>query len=254
METAEILARYDGEMREHPPVEEGTRVDRAGPVVRLIGEHCTVIYSRLSASNAREVIAGETAFFRSLGREVEWKVYGHDRPANLGQLLQLAGYAPDPPETWMVLDLASPVLAGPETDDEEVEVRRVEDGAGLRDAVEVSRGAFGPGRGWHPEEYARRMADPTLVLLVAYWQGEPVASGRLELPTGRSFAGLWGGGTSPPYRGRGLYRKLVSVRAEIARAKGFRFLTVDALETSRPILQRLGFQPIDTITGWIQRP
>ena len=252
MDAAEILARFDSEMRERPPVDEGTRVERAGPVVRLIADQCMILYSRLSASNARDVIAAETAYFRSLGREVEWKVYGHDLPSNLGELLRDAGYEPDPPETMMVADLASFVPLPRGTG--EFEIRRVEDEAGLRAAVAVSRDAFGPARGWHEEEYVKRLHDPTLQIFVAYRNGEPVASARLEMPIGRSFASLWGGGTSPKYRGRGVYRDLVSLRAESARQRGYGFLTVDALETSRPILERLGFQPVDTTTGWIRKP
>ena len=252
MNAAEILARFDSEMRERPPVDEGTRVERAGTVVRLVGDQCMILYSRLNASNARDVIAAETAYFRSLGREVEWKVYGHDLPSNLGELLGEAGYVPDPPETMMVADLASFVPLPRGTG--EFEIRRVEDEAGLRAAVAISRDAFGPRGGWREEEYTKRLRDPTLEIFVAYHNGEPVASARLEMPTGRSFASLWGGGTSPKFRGRGVYRDLVSLRAESARQRGYRFLTVDALETSRPILERLGFEPVDTTTGWIRKP
>ncbi len=77
-----------------------------------------------------------------------------------------------------------------------------------------------------------------------------MASGGLQLPRGRAFAGLYSGGTVPDYRGRGAYRALVAARAAEALRRGYRYLTVDARETSRPILQRLGFQALATIRGW----
>ena len=58
---------------------------------------------------------------------------------------------------------------------------------------------------------------------------------------GVEFAGLFGGVTLPEFRGRGLYRATVARRAELARERGYRWLYVDALPTSRPILERLGF-------------
>ena len=68
---------------------------------------------------------------------------------------------------------------------------------------------------------------------------------------GRAFAGLYGGSTVPEYQGRGVYRALVAARAAEARRWGHRYLTVDARESSRPILQRLGFQPLTSISDWV---
>ena len=77
----------------------------------------------------------------------------------------------------------------------------------------------------------------------------------MELPPKRSFASLWGGGTLPAYRGRGLYRGLVAHRAAEALRGGYRFLTIDARDaTSRPILERLGAVPLVGTTGWRLRP
>ena len=67
---------------------------------------------------------------------------------------------------------------------------------------------------------------------------------------GRAFAGLYGGGTRPDYQGRGVYLALVAARAAEARRRGHRYLTVDARETSRPILQRIGFEPLTTLRDW----
>ncbi len=58
----------------------------------------------------------------------------------------------------------------------------------------------------------------------------------------------------PDHQGRGVYRALVAARAAEARRRGVRYLTVDARETSRPILERLGFQPLATVRGWTLPP
>jgi GNAT superfamily N-acetyltransferase len=47
-------------------------------------------------------------------------------------------------------------------------------------------------------------------------------------------------------RGRGVYRALVAARWEEAVARGLPALTVQAGHLSRPILERLGFQTVDT--------
>ncbi len=61
---------------------------------------------------------------------------------------------------------------------------------------------------------------------------------------------MWGGGTAPNARSRGVYRALVSKRARLAREHGYAYLTVDARDTSRPILERLGFPMLTTIHAW----
>lgn len=252
MDREELLARFDAEMRTDPPPEEGLVTQHAGPVVRQIGRRCVVIFSQLPAADAAARVAEETAFFRGLRRETEWKVYGHDRPTELAELLRAAGYVPDPPETLMVHDLEGPLAGGPGPP--ELEVRRVTDRRGLADAVAASALAFGPDDGWRTDDYAARLADPAMAILVGYLGGRPVSCARLEMPPGRSFAGLWGGGTAPAHRGRGIYRALVGARAEIARRRGFRYLSVEARATSRPTLERLGFEPLDSVTGWVLRP
>ncbi|MFY9860709.1 MAG: hypothetical protein WAK80_09150, partial [Candidatus Cybelea sp.] len=52
---------------------------------------------------------------------------------------------------------------------------------------------------------------------------------------------LYGGGTMEQHRGRGFYRATVAARARDAIDFGARYLIVDALPTSQPILENLGF-------------
>jgi len=56
--------------------------------------------------------------------------------------------------------------------------------------------------------------------------------------------------TLPAFRGRGLYRATVAERARIA-STAIAGLYVDALPTSRPILERLGFVRLTTTTPYV---
>ena len=78
--------------------------------------------------------------------------------------------------------------------------------------------------------------------------GVPVPAGRGELGPGPEFAGLWGGGTLVAWRGRGLFRAPVAHRAQLAAARGHRFLQVDATAAGAPILRRLGFVELAVTT------
>ena len=68
------------------------------------------------------------------------------------------------------------------------------------------------------------------------------------------FASLWGGGTLPAWRGRGIYRALVAYRAGLAARRGYRYLTVDASADSEPILRRLGFRCLARTTPYHWTP
>ncbi len=247
----QVLALYDAEMRQDPIVETGTRVERVGPIVRVVGKENYVLFSRLRGANARDVVVAQAEFFRRAGTEVEWKLYGHDTPANLSALLEAEGFVPDQPETLVVLDLGEDTTRWPVPPG--VKVLQVTDSSRFRDAIAANDAAFGPEGRDFAGRMKDRLSDPALGLFVAYVDGVPASTGRVELSPGRSFAGLWGGGTSPKYRHRGIYRALVATRAEFARRRGYRFLTVDARETSRPILERLGFVPLTSTRGWILR-
>ena len=193
------------------------------------------------------IVAREAAHFA--GRDVEWKLFSHDGPPGLEAALAAAGFAPDEPETFVVLDLEThaPRFDPPGG----IEVRQVTDATGAADLMAVSDAAFGRSEPSRLDALVARLDDPTQALFVAYDGGAPVSSGRLELALGKAFAGLYGGGTIPNYQGRGVYRALVAARAAEARRRGHRYITVDARETSRPILERLGFEALATVVGWV---
>ena len=55
----------------------------------------------------------------------------------------------------------------------------------------------------------------------------------------------------PDYRGRGIYRALVSARAASAMERGVRFIHSDCTDMSRPILERSGLRAVTTTTPYV---
>lgn len=257
----ELLAVFDREMREHArPDGPGVRVERTGDVVRQVGtdhDWNGVVWSspELDAVRADAAIAAQVAHYAGLGYgEFEWKLYAHDRPADLGARLVAAGFVPEEPETLLVAPVAGQPLAVrlPKG----VRLRTVRDEADVDLMARAHERAFGSD--WsrlRHQMLSRLREDPDhFVGVLAMAGDEPVSSARMELYPGTGFAGLWGGGTVEAWRGRGIYRALIAHRAGIAAGRGYRYLQVDATEDSRPILQRLGFTALSTTTPYVYRP
>jgi GNAT superfamily N-acetyltransferase len=169
------------------------------------------------------------AWLRDQPGYAEWKYYAHDGP-ELAERLRAAGLEPGEEETVLVAETAA--IPPPPAD---VELQTATDAF-----VELAARVFGE----------RHELPAEAVAVVAVVDGMPVSGGRIDLDEGTEFAGLFGGVTLPEYRGRGLYRATVAKRAELARERGYRYLYVDALPTSRPILERLGFVPLTTTTPY----
>ncbi|MET8944387.1 GNAT family N-acetyltransferase [Streptomyces sp. NPDC004542] len=255
MDHAAVLALYDRDMRAGArPDGPGARVERAGAWVRHVADARSwngVLWSALDDTTADAVIAEQIAYFTGLGRDFEWKLYGHDLPADLGPRLATAGFAREPEETLMVAEAAD--MAGGAEPPEGVRIVPAVDRAGVDLVVAVHERAFGTDgtRLRHRLLAGLAAAPDTVVAVVALAGEEPVGAARLELVPGARFAGLWGGGTVEAWRGRGVYRALVAHRARVAAARGYRYLQVDASAMSRPVLERLGFHPLTTTTPYV---
>lgn len=220
-------------------------------MVRITGLWDCVIYSRLTEATADAAIAIEKARALPAGRALEWKLYGHDQPHDLDVRLRNAGFEAEDRETLVLLDLTAELTETLPPGG--VTIRRVTDPAGLSDVVAVGIRAFGEDYSPMNDEFLARIEHGTVHFYVAYCAGAPVSAGRLETPRSGEFAGLYGGGTVPEHRGRGIYRALVNARARDARERGYRYLTVDAADTSLPILRRMGFVPLTSVTAWTWR-
>jgi hypothetical protein len=263
---AEVRAAYDAQVRRSTaPDEPGARVEAAGGVVRTLAPAgagpSRVNWSGLDAGTADGVIAAQRAFFAARGEPFEWKLFDYDQPADLGARLAAAGLVPDETELVMVAPAAraaalagGALTAGARPDG--VRVEQVPGPAGIELLMEVAEQAFGAAEpGLRRTLLATQAAWPdTVVAVVAFAGNRPVSAARAEFLPGRDFAGLWGGGTVADWRGRGLYRALVGLRARLAAARGYRYLQVDALPTSQPILARLGFTALAQTTPYTWEP
>ncbi|MER7827478.1 acetyltransferase (GNAT) family protein [Streptomyces sp. CG 926] len=245
-ELMKVRARFDAEVREGAQADARASVERAGAVVRHVAPALGwngVLWSDLDEGTADAEIAAQVAFYAERGcPEFEWKLYAHDRPADLGDRLRAAGFVPEPPETLMV-GLVSELAKLPVEPPEGITVRVVTDEEGVEEMMRVHAGAFGRERPDLREQLLGRLRDEpeTIAAVLAMAGDTPVSAARMEMRPGLAFAGLWGGGTLPEWRGRGIYRLLVAHRARLAAELGIAYLQVDASDDSRPILERLGF-------------
>ncbi|MFC5886324.1 GNAT family N-acetyltransferase [Kitasatospora sp. CM 4170] len=260
MDHEKLLALLDARMRRGAGAETpAARIEQGAGVVRQSGPESVwngVLWSDLDAGTADGVIAEQVRHYTELGQDFEWTLYAHDRPADLADRLVAAGFTPDEPETLMVAEVADLVRRTDGTGAPGIELREVTDEAGVAQVVAVHEQAFGRDGTRLGRRILAQLAESPdtfkVHLAVAHEDGReiPVSAARLELYPGTGFVGLWGGGTLAGWRGRGIYRALVAHRARIAAELGYKYLRVDASDQSRPILERLGFAALTTMTPY----
>lgn len=258
-DAAALLAAFDEEARAVPPdPPAGVRFEPDGPVVRVVGEERGFINAPRDTgargADLDALIARQRDYFAARGEAVEWKTYDYDEPADLPSRLRAAGFVPEDPETVVVAltaDIAAePVLpAG-------VTLRQVTADADMHRIGAMVSEVWQTSRDWAAPHLIREVAaaPDDYIVLVAEAAGRVVSAGWLEMRPGARFAGLWGGATLREWRGRGIYRALVARRAQLAAARGVRYLQVDASSDSAPILRRLGFEALAGTTPWVWTP
>lgn len=197
---------------------------------------------RFEAGELDEVRGEIHAALRARGRsKCAWEVGSHAEPADLVERLEHLGLEVTERQVGMVLDRA------PEQSAPAVEVRRVATTGDYMEASRIAAVAFG-GDVPEPRPYE---PDPDNVIYLAYVDRRPVA--RASASFSEHGVTLFGGATLPEARGHGAYRALVSARWEDAVARGKPLLVTQASPMSRPILTRLGFREVCTITALSDR-
>jgi GNAT superfamily N-acetyltransferase len=227
-------------------------VERADGVVRVIPDGpgwAGVTWSDLDETTADAAVAASVA--RYSGRSWEWKHYSYDRPADLPARLVAAGLTPEDPEALLIAVVAD--LARDVRPPDGVRLVAVTDEETIESLVRVHNDVFGGDYAEIGDLIARHLAEAPerIPAVVAMAGSTPVSSGRIDYHAGTDFASLWGGGTMPQWRGKGIFRALVAYRAALAAEAGFRYLQVDASDDSRPILTSLGFTHMATTTPYV---
>ncbi|MEU4605808.1 GNAT family N-acetyltransferase [Kribbella sp. NPDC023972] len=257
-QAAALLAAYDEQLRGGS---EGAGVPTSmdGPVIRVeYPNRGFVSYRSLEGLDGAEVdalIARQRDFFAAKGQAVEWKLRGHDQPADLPDRLRAAGFEPEEQETVLVAESADIVerLRGRESVDG-VAIRRTGETVDFERIAAMESIVWNDDWSWLADELVRHQATGLTDIYIAEAAGQVVSAAWAVYKQGTDFTGLWGGSTLAEWRGKGIYKALVAIRAARAEELGYKYLQVDASDDSSPILQRLGFVPVTTTTPWVHTP
>lgn len=257
----QLLARYDAQLRTDAETLSAISVTTHGPLrlVRFAGGRGFVTYQNLDGADhdqVRALVSQTVAHFRAdptLTR-VEWKTRGHDHAPGLHESLLETGFKPDEPESIMIGEASA--LAVEVALPDRVTLRTVSAESDVRAMSAMADEMFG-------DPFSPELADILLQRLarhdgmelwVAETDGQVISAGRLEPVDGTDFAGIWGGATRVPWRGRGIYRALTAARARSALRMAKTLLHSDSTEYSRPILERSGLVKVSTTTPYRWRP
>ena len=213
----------------------------------------TIVYARLEPATAGAAIRAQIGYFGRRAAPVEWLVYRHDRPADLGRRLRGHQFLPEEPATALLLPLAGVSL--PQAD-EGVTVRRATTPAELAAVAAIRAQTWGgdaEAMAGRLQEQARARREAVFVYLVAV-DGEPAATAQLTLTPELGLASLGSAATLPAYRRRGFYRALLRERLLLAQARGMDYVDTEASPMSRPLLEQVGFYPISEVTVYTWEP
>lgn len=259
-EKSDLLAAYDSQLRRFVPARPpaGQVFEVFGPILRITGLHQGFVDTThdlgVDGDELDALIREHRDHFAARDEAVEWKTHGHDRPASITDRLRAAGFEAEEVETVLIAEAQR--VAGEPDLPSEVTLRTVTSRSDLERIAEMESDVWGGDFGWLVDDlHGRITAAPDEIVVFAAEAGRRVvAAAWVVFKPGTDFAGLWGGSTLKPWRGKGIYRALVAERARLALDRGIRFLQVDASAASEPILTRLGFEAVTTTTPYVWTP
>jgi GNAT superfamily N-acetyltransferase len=204
---------------------------------------------RLDEDDVAATIADVRAELAARGhRAAHWNVGSSATPSDLVDRLVAHGLRPDDHLTPLVLAAEPPPAPA------EIEARRVRDFEEFVLAQSLTHDVFETADDrrteWETgarERFEAERADRGARVYIAYVEGRPVGAASCVVEQGLPAAIMVGGAVVPDARGRGVYRALVRARWDDAVAEGLPALCVQARHTSRPILERLGFDPVGEV-------
>lgn len=258
MTPEELLAAYDDQLREGAELRNATDVQQHGPVWWAEFDHGGFVTYRslggVAGDDLDRLIAETVTHYRDHTdvARAEWKTRGHDLPEDLGERLVAGGFVAEEVETVMIGEAASLAVDVPLPPG--LSLRRIAAGPDARDDLErliaFQDRIFGtPGQS--VASALTELEAGTSEFWLAEAGSEVVCAGRLTPVPGTGFAGIWGGGTHPEWRGQGVYRALVAARARSAITRGVTHIHSDCTAMSRPILERSGLVAVTTTTPYV---
>jgi GNAT superfamily N-acetyltransferase len=177
-------------------------------------------------------------------KSATWNVSSSATPSDLVDRLLAHGFVPDDHVTSLALTTEPPEAPA------EITARRIETIEEFKLAAQIARRAFGAKERdaeWDAiveKRFAAERAGLSPRCYLAFLDGAAVGCAQSIVEDGCPAALLIGGGVLPEARGRGAYRALVRTRWDDAAAFGLDALCVQARATSRPTLERLGFEKV----------
>lgn len=209
--------------------------------------------ARLDGTNVDDTILRTIDIFKKENKSFTWIVGPNTTPADLPEHLIKFGFrlADDVSEYGLVMSTKEKIKSY----DTRIEVKdvKLDD---LEKYVEVIASAFGNGM---TTEAANTIVQMAKILnateryknkIKAYLaidpqSGNEVGFSMMEMDTDDRYAILDGAGVLPSYRGRGIYRMMLSRRQEEARDNGLEYLIIHAVKnTSAPICEKIGFRKV----------
>jgi hypothetical protein len=237
----------------------GLTYEQQGSVLRVVGQHRGFIDTAMDVGVQGEaldsLISEQRDFFARRGEAVEWKTWGHDEPPDLPVRLLAAGFVPEEQET-VVIGLAAQMAVEPMLPDD-VTLREVHEPDDFARIAAMESEVWDDDFSWMAQDLQSRVqASPheTVVLVAEADEQVILRPGWCSNPAPSSPACGEAPQCGRAWRGRGIYRALIARRAQLACARGVRYLQVDASDESKPILLKLGFRAVTTTTPYVWTP
>ena len=153
---------------------------------------CILHHQFPHGASVAQVIEEQVESFNDLRKNFEWKVYATDEPATLAAELIKQGFREGPVESFMVLDLkaAPPALFSTSP----LDVRRITDNAGVRDAVSVAERVWNDPMEDRIDALATQLhrSPESISIYVVYANDDPVSSAWINFNRGEPFRGTLG--------------------------------------------------------------